>query len=224
MPFAGIQCKKGNLTFKECAACKDRCFSLLALEIKNKQDEEYMRGRPPRASGTKITHVSVTALSGCLRKSYYETLLPWYISPVAIAAGVKGTMLHEQIAKHFAGRTDVLSEYKMKWKGALEVTGTLDLYRCPIIFDYKTGKGVKPKYVKQLNIYRKMLVDKEVTKLKIILLDQFFKTEDVPIIEIDLEERVTALAEAYATQIPPKPEFAAKDCDYCFFTKECASA
>lgn len=223
MPCVGMKCKKGNVTMEECAICKDRCFSLLALELKKKQDEAYLAGRKPKVPGAKITTVSVTALSGCLRKSYYEALFPYYIGHVAVVAGVKGTMLHDQIAQHFKGRTDVLSEYKMKWQGALEVNGTLDLYKSGIIFDYKTGKGVKPKYIAQLNIYKKMLVEREVKKLKIILLDQFWKTEDVPIADIDLEGRVNALAQAYDTKVPPKPEYAVKDCDYCFFAGQCAA-
>lgn len=211
----GISCIKGNVLWEDCLKCSDRCFPQLFLKIYLKNSADFQKERPS---------FSVSQLSLCLRRYYWQLTRDYYIGLGAVISAVYGTILHGGLHLHFKDNSSYLSEYKMtKVILGETVTGTLDLYckETKTIYDFKTSSKIKPAYERQLNLYRQML-DLPVEKLKIVFIP-LSKKPFVANIEItdkySLEDRVRALKNSSETNIPaaePDP-----DCNFCPFKEDC---
>jgi hypothetical protein len=210
--LVGIICPAGkNVTFDQCFSCTKRCFPLFVLELYCANLTAY------QAAHTNT--VSVSQISTCLRRSFYEATQPHYTSVISITSAVKGTLVHESLATFFSKKTGALSEYHLRREFAQPLTGTLDLYLSEILYDFKTSKKVYPKYKNQLNIYR-ILLEKPVKKMKIIFVDKF-TTVEIPEIEVDIGNRVMTLVNGVTNSVIPEAEEDLEECSHCFFTSQC---
>lgn len=193
--------------------CEERCFPVFVLELYCKNMVEYGKAH----TGT----VSVSAISTCLRKAFYEKTQPYFTSVISVTSAVRGTMMHESLQRFFVNKPGALSEYKVSQQYSFgKVTGTLDLWYCEILYDFKSSKVIRPSYSNQLNTYRQ-LCNRPVKKMKIILLDRF-EAVTVPAVDVDVEGRARTLVESLSTKTPPPPEDQLGACQYCYFLSQCA--
>lgn len=211
----GVDCVKGKVKWNECIKCKERCFPLFVLDIFLKNNHEYNLTRPT---------FTVSKLCQCLRKTYLEETLPFYISPFLVKTAVIGILIHKSLSDYFKGKEGYVTETMVKKEvGGVEVAGTFDLYstKTKTLYDFKVSNSLKEKYILQLNMYKE-LVDFEVEKLKVVLIDL---SRNIQVVEINkrepiLEKRVRVLKKAFDTSVLPLPE-KTELCKYCYFKEDC---
>lgn len=211
----GIDCVKGKVKWNECIKCKERCFPLFVLDIFLKNNREYSLTKPT---------FTVSKLCQCLRKTFLEETSPFYVSPYLVQTAVIGILVHRSLANYFKEKEGYITEMTVKKEiDGIEVEGTFDLYsiKTKTLYDFKVSSSFKKRYRLQLNMYKE-LVDFEVEKLKVVLIDF---SKNIQVIEVNkdkpiLEERVKVLKKAFDTSILPLPE-RTELCKYCYFKEDC---
>lgn len=209
----GVSCIKGNVSFKECMQCSVRCIPPFLVSMFIDSQRDYFERHP---------QYSVSQIVGCLRRTVLQIKEDWFIKPDMLMAAIKGILIHRGLAEYFKTKQGYLVEYKMdKQIGPYLLTGTLDLYsyRTKTIYDFKTGKTVRPWYKQQLNIYAEM-INEPVDKLVIVLVEDKFKSVVIDREPIDILERLSILDSSIKNNTLPKQELS-EMCNHCEVKELC---
>ena len=154
----------------------------LELSLKGMTEFPYPLLAAIRASNKDRYPISASRLGGCLRQSYFQQVVDYYVTPGGELAPMMGTFAH-QIVENFPP-PGVAVELELEWTTpeGVRVTGMADVVDVPhsTLSDWKTTRWMVPaklpygSHAIQVNIYRWLLFkDKgvKVDRLQICYLD-----------------------------------------------------
>jgi len=161
----GVTVEGTNLHPFTSRTCVDRCINQcmpasILVQIEEAISQDKHTGE----------YISVTGLLGCLRQTYLERSIPYYLEPAKSWWKLRGKIVHS-LLEGSAGIPDWYTEVEYKYKiGVVQgkeywLRGTIDVLR-PVmgrILDYKTlgdkgleslKYGLKQDHIMQFNMYR----------------------------------------------------------------------
>ena len=236
MTLKYVKCKPKNkdVSFIECATCKG-CkahgaeFDEFPLLMRKKCLTPHFRH-----SENKV--VSVTRITGCLRKQFFNITKDWSMLPKGFIAMSVGTALHEYLMPLWA-----INEQRLVWttpKGN-KLIGYFDCININnrTLYDLKTtgwGKykqdGVSKMDVEQILIYANILKHKydfDLEAIKISYLgggDKECEEYNVPYKDMikEINKKVDDMYKAIETNVVPKGNpVESWECEYCEWSEDC---
>lgn len=227
---------KQKVSFADCTSkCTKRCLPL-----------PFLAGIIKGSMSRNLKGFSVTQITGCLRKTFFEKKQDWWTSPSRnLFFAYRGTVMHN-ILSNFESTLEYLRlPYKNGYvvekrfskafncNGRLaSISGQIDLYdpHTATLYDYKTISDFvkdlpRPQHITQTNIYS-WLLPYEVKRIVLI----YMSMNSVKQIEVSIlpktdicsyvSSRISILSRALSTNIPPSEEENGI-CKYCAFHPWC---